>query len=64
MAAPRVDNAWWHAATEDLAEGAVAQAISLALVLVPTLWLGVAHWRGRRGAQAAPGATGAASTAR
>ena len=42
---PGIDNAYWHAATEDLAEGTVAQAISLALVLVPTVWLGVAHWR-------------------
>lgn len=61
---PGVDNAWWHTATEDLAEGVVAQALSLALVLVPTLWLGVAHWRDRRGAHAAPGASGAARPAR
>lgn len=47
---PFIDNAWWHAATEDLAEGQIAQLISLALVLVPTLWLGLAHWRDRRAA--------------
>ena len=47
---PGIDNAYWHAATEDLAEGTIAQAISLALVLVPTVWLGVAHWHERRAA--------------
>jgi high-affinity iron transporter len=61
---PGIDNAWWHAATEDLAEGTLAQAISLALVVVPTVWLGVAHWRERRGAAAvASPAAGAASVA-
>lgn len=45
---PGIDNAWWHMATEDLAEGTTAQVISLALVLVPTVWLGVAHWAERR----------------
>ncbi|CAN7480552.1 FTR1 family protein [Acidovorax sp. LjRoot129] len=45
---PGIDNAWWHANTEDLAEGTIAQAISLALVLVPTVWLGVAQWRDRQ----------------
>ncbi len=57
---PGIDNAYWHAATEDLAEGNIAQAISLALVLVPTVWLGVAHWVERRGIAGADtrGATG------
>jgi len=41
---PGIDNAWWHAATEDLAEAAIAQGISLALVVVPTVWLALAHW--------------------
>ncbi len=45
---PGIDNAWWHAATEDLAEGLMAQMISLALVVVPTLWLAVAHWQDRK----------------
>lgn len=45
---PGIDNAWWHAHTEDLAEGTLAQAISLGLVVVPTLWLAVAHWRDRQ----------------
>ncbi len=47
---PGIDNAWWHAATEDLAEGTTAQLVSLALVLVPTVWLALAHWQDRRGA--------------
>lgn len=45
---PGIDNAWWHAATEDLAEGDIAQLVSLALVVVPTVWLGLAHWQERR----------------
>lgn len=45
---PGIDNAWWHAATEDLAEGLIAQMISLALVVVPTVWLAVAHWQDRK----------------
>ena len=45
---PGIDNAWWHAATENLAEGLVAQMISLALVVVPTVWLAVAHWQDRK----------------
>lgn len=44
---PGIDNAWWHAATEDLAEGFIAQMISLALVIVPTVWLATAHWQDR-----------------
>jgi high-affinity iron transporter len=47
-AIPGIDNAWWHAATEDLAEGMIAQMISLALVIVPTVWLAVAHWQDRK----------------
>ncbi|MFP5443549.1 MAG: iron permease, partial [Betaproteobacteria bacterium] len=56
-AIPGIDNAYWHAATEDLAEGTIAQAISLALVLVPTVWLGLAHWRERRTAPSSAAAT-------
>lgn len=52
---PGIDNAWWHAATEDLAEGTLAQLISLALVVVPTLWLAAAHWQDRRSARIAAG---------
>ncbi len=36
---PGIDNAYWHLATENLAEGEVAQALSGLLVLCPTLWL-------------------------
>ena len=43
-----INNAWWHAATEVLAEGTIAQATSLALVIVPTVWLAVAQWQDRR----------------
>ena len=49
---PGIDNAWWHEATEDLAEGTIAQLISLALVVVPTAWLAIAHWQDRRQAAA------------
>lgn len=45
---PGIDNAWWHAATEDLAEGLTAQMVSLALVVVPTIWLALAHWQDRK----------------
>lgn len=45
---PGVDNAYWHAATEDLAEGAVAQAISLLMVALPSVWLIGAFWKDRR----------------
>lgn len=45
---PGIDNAWWHAATESLAEGTIAQMISLALVIVPTVWLAVAQWQDRK----------------
>jgi high-affinity iron transporter len=60
---PGIDNAWWHAATEDLAEGTIAQLISLTLVVVPTAWLGVAHWRERRAATAVTSIAGGAATA-
>ena len=40
---PGVDNALLHVATEDLAEGWIAQIISIALVVVPTAWLLAAH---------------------
>jgi high-affinity iron transporter len=42
---PSIDNAWWHANTEAYAEGFYAQMFSLALVVVPTLWIGLAQWR-------------------
>lgn len=45
---PGIDNAWWHAATEDIAEGAIAQAISIAMVALPSIWLVGAFWKDRR----------------
>ena len=42
---PGVDNAVLHLMTEDLAEGWIAQIISIALVVVPTAWLAAAHLR-------------------
>ena len=45
---PGIDNAWWHDATQDLAEGFTAQLISITLVIVPTLWLAAAHWQDRK----------------
>lgn len=43
-----IDNAWWHAATEDLAEGTAAQVISVLMVALPSVWLVGAFWRERR----------------
>ena len=40
-----IDNAYWHLATEDWAEGPYASVISVALVLVPLAWLGYASLR-------------------
>ena len=41
-----IDNAYWHLATEEWAEGTYANFISVALVIVPLLWLAYAAWRG------------------
>lgn len=41
---PGIDNAYWHLATEDFAEGRAAQLMSILLVLAPTLWLLTAHY--------------------
>jgi high-affinity iron transporter len=51
-AVPAIDNAWLHQATEDIAEGWIAQLISIALVVVPTGWLLAAHLADRRSAVA------------
>lgn len=45
---PGIDNAWWHAATEDLAEGTAAQLISVLMVALPSIWLVGAFWKDRR----------------
>ncbi|MBA2672146.1 FTR1 family protein [Ramlibacter sp.] len=48
---PGIDNAYWHNATENLAEGTVAQVISLLMVALPSVWLIGAFWKDRRGRQ-------------
>jgi len=45
-ALPFIDNAHWHLATEEWAEGHYANWISLALVVIPLLWLAYAALRG------------------
>jgi high-affinity iron transporter len=50
-----LDNAYWHLATEEWAEGAYANAISIALVLIPLAWLAYATYR-------SPGAPAAQKT--
>lgn len=52
---PGVDNAYWHEATESLAEGTIAQLITLAMVALPSVWLVGAFWKDRRGRGAAAG---------
>ncbi len=42
-----IDNAYWHVATEEWAEGRYAQLISLGLVFAPVAWLVLASLRGR-----------------
>lgn len=49
---PGLDNAYWHLATEPIAEGWLAQLIAIGLVIVPTVWLVGAHLADRRAAQA------------
>jgi high-affinity iron transporter len=45
---PGIDNAWWHIATESLAEGFIAQMFTLSLVVIPTVWLALAQWGDHR----------------
>src|SRR6185295_5360439 len=40
-----IDNAYWHLATEEWAEGEYANLISLALILIPLAWLAYASLR-------------------
>jgi len=42
-----IDNAYWHLATEEWAQGSYANIISAALILVPLAWLGYASIRSR-----------------
>lgn len=48
-----IDNAYWHVATEQWAEGQYSQIISLVLVFAPVAWLTFASLRGRARAPAA-----------
>jgi high-affinity iron transporter len=52
---PGIDNAWWHEATEDVAEGMVAQLISVLMVALPSIWLVGAFWKDRRSASRVAG---------
>ncbi len=38
-AVPGIDNAYWHLATEDWAEGTIGELVTGALVLVPLAWI-------------------------
>lgn len=42
-AIPILNNAWWHLATENLAEGWIGQLISISLIAVPAVWLIASH---------------------
>ena len=42
-----IDNAYWHLATEEWAEGTYANMISLALIVIPLAWLGYVSFRAR-----------------
>jgi high-affinity iron transporter len=42
-----IDNEYWHDTTEAYAEGVYAQIYSLALVIVPAVWLAIAAFRNR-----------------
>jgi high-affinity iron transporter len=42
-----IDNAYWHLATEEWAQGTYASLISLALIVIPLAWLGYVSFRTR-----------------
>ncbi len=42
-----LDNAYWHMATEEWAEGAYARLYSVLMVLAPLAWIAWATWRPR-----------------
>jgi high-affinity iron transporter len=44
-AALPIDNAWWHMATEDWAEGSYARIYSALMVLAPLAWIAWTTWR-------------------
>ncbi|MGH8617299.1 MAG: FTR1 family protein [Burkholderiales bacterium] len=51
---PFIDNAHWHDATEDWAEGTIGGLITYTMVLAPLAWLLFATLRGRAAAPTAP----------
>jgi high-affinity iron transporter len=51
---PGIDNAWWHEHTENIAEGGIAQLVSIAMVALPSIWLIGAFWKDRRGQEPVP----------
>lgn len=51
---PFIDNAWWHQATEDWAEGKAARWITGALVVAPLAWIVIARCRGHKVFQTTP----------
>jgi high-affinity iron transporter len=46
-ALPFVDNAYWHEATENLAQGTIGQMLSMVMVLAPMLFVAQAWWKDR-----------------
>lgn len=50
---PGLDNAFWHEATEDVAEGTVGQIVTLFMVGLPSVWLVGAFWKDRQARLAA-----------
>jgi high-affinity iron transporter len=42
-----IDNAYWHLATEEWAEGTYANMISVALIAIPLAWLAYVSWLAR-----------------
>jgi len=47
-ALPVINNEYWHEATEQWAEGTYGQIFTYCLVLLPAVWLVVAHMRGQK----------------
>ena len=46
-AVPGIDNAYWHLATEDWAEGLIGELIVAAMVLAPLAWIALRHLESR-----------------
>ncbi len=56
-AVPYLDNAYWHEATENVAQGTIGQMLSMLMVLAPMLFIAQAWWKDRSTLQAVPAAT-------